>query len=79
MVDSRWLIIHRLVFGVGSVDKVWLGGSIIDVSLYKGGMQNNSRMLLKEGTEEVREGYKIQAQVEDVPKGDVQKGNRRSV
>jgi len=31
-------------------------------------MQKDSRML-KEGTEEVREGYMMQAQVEDVPKG----------
>ncbi len=30
-------------------------------------MQHDGRML-KEGTEEVREGYEIQAQVEDVPK-----------
>jgi hypothetical protein len=30
-------------------------------------MQNDSRML-KEGTEEVRGGYEMQAQVEDVPK-----------
>jgi hypothetical protein len=30
-------------------------------------MQKDSRVL-KEGTEEVREGYEIQAQVEDVPK-----------
>lgn len=30
-------------------------------------MQNDNS-LLKEGTEEVREGYKLQAQVEDNPK-----------
>jgi hypothetical protein len=36
-------------------------------------MVNNSRML-KEGTEEVREGYTVQAQVEDVPKGPGTKG-----
>lgn len=39
----------------------------------KAGMENNSRML-KEGTEEVREGYMMQAQVEDVPKGPGTKG-----
>lgn len=34
----------------------------------------------KEGTEEIREGYKTEAQIEDDPKkGDVQKGNRLSV
>jgi hypothetical protein len=36
-------------------------------------MQNDSRML-KEGTEEVREGYEMQAQVEEVPKGPGTKG-----
>jgi hypothetical protein len=36
-------------------------------------MQNDSRML-KEGTEEVREGYMRQAQVEEVPKGPGTKG-----
>jgi len=36
-------------------------------------MQNDSRML-NEGTEEVREGYMMQAQVEDVPKGPGTKG-----
>jgi hypothetical protein len=39
----------------------------------KAEMQNNSRML-KEGTEEVRGGYMMQAQVEDVPKGPGTKG-----
>jgi hypothetical protein len=35
----------------------------------------------KEGTEEIREGYKTGAQVENVPKkgDDLQKGNRLSV
>jgi len=36
-------------------------------------MQNNRR-ILKEGTEEVREGKETQAQVEDVPKGPGTKG-----
>ena len=39
----------------------------------KAEMQNNRR-ILKEGTEEVREGKETQAQVEDVPKGPGTKG-----
>ena len=38
----------------------------------KAGMQN--RRILKEGTEDVREGKEMQAQVEDVPKGPGTKG-----
>jgi hypothetical protein len=34
----------------------------------------DSRMMLKEGTEEVRGGYMMQAHVEDVPKGPGTKG-----
>jgi len=49
------------------------GVAIIDGSWDKARMQNDSRML-KEGTEEVREGYMMQAQVEDVPKGPGTKG-----
>jgi hypothetical protein len=41
-------------------------------------MQNDSEML-NEGTEEVREGYQTQAQVEVNPNGRVQKGNRGPV
>ena len=63
----------------GEVDGL---GLILSTILWtEPGMQNNSRML-KEGTEEVREGYEMQAQVEDDPKGpstSVQKGNRWSV
>jgi hypothetical protein len=39
----------------------------------KPGCRTTAR-LLKEGTEEVREGYEMQAQVEEVPKGPGTKG-----
>ena len=51
---------------------MWVG--IIDGSWDKARMQNDSRRMLKEGTEEVREGYMMQAQVEEVPKGPGTKG-----
>lgn len=71
-----WVLIHKLVEMILGVDWI-IRDQIIDVSWNRAGMQNDSEML-NEGAEG-RKGYKVQAQVEEVPKDRVQKGNQETV